>query len=198
MPRAKLTEQEIQAMRARILDAAFDLLRQEGPEGLSIRKIADGIGVSHMTLYGYFENRAAIIQALRQRAFDQMAAFRAESLRRAQTGDALVEVRASLERFVQLSHEHPMLYRLIWRRDVSLQPEPRHVTRVLDHLSQLIRLCIERGQCVERDPTLAAAIVFSSVNGTLVLYHNIPALGQAEQAQLESGAVEAAITYLTS
>jgi AcrR family transcriptional regulator len=197
MPRAKRTDQEIKAMRARILDSALDLLRQEGPEGLSIRKIADRVGVSHMTLYSYFENRAAIVHALRQRAFKQMEAFRAESLRRAQTGDALLQVRASLERFVQLSHDHPMLYRLIWRREASLEADPQQVTEILEYLSQLIRLCIERGQCIERDPALAAAIVFSSVNGTLLLYHSIPALGKAEQAEFESETIEAAIAYLT-
>jgi AcrR family transcriptional regulator len=197
MPRAKLTEQEIKAMRGRILDAAFDLLRHEGPEGLSIRKIANRVGVSHMTLYGYFENRAAISDALRQRAFDQMDAFHAESLHRAQTGDALAQVRASLERFVQLSHDHPMLYRLVWRREVSLEADPQQLTKTLEHLSQLIRLCIVRGQCIERDPALAAAIVFSGVNGTLLLYHSIPTLGKAEQAELESETIEAAITYLT-
>jgi AcrR family transcriptional regulator len=197
MPRAKLTEQEIKAMRARILDAAFALLREERPEGLSIRKIADRIGVSHMTLYSYYENRAAIIQAMRQRAFDQMDAFRAESLRRAQTGDALLQVRASLERFVQLSHEHPYLFQLIWRREAALPPDPQYATTTLEHLSQLIRLCIERGQCIERDPALAAAIVFSSVNGTLLLYYNVPAIQQAKRAELESETIEAAIMYLT-
>jgi AcrR family transcriptional regulator len=67
MPRAKKTEQEIKVMRGRILDATLELLRQEGMEGVSIRKIANRIGVSHMLLYSYFENRAAIIQSLRKR-----------------------------------------------------------------------------------------------------------------------------------
>jgi AcrR family transcriptional regulator len=48
---AKRTEREIQEMRERILDATLELLRQEGLKGVSIRKIADRIGVSHMLLY---------------------------------------------------------------------------------------------------------------------------------------------------
>ena len=67
MTPARRTEQEIKEMRERILDATIELARQEGLEGVSIRKIADRIGVSHMLLYSYFENRAAIIQALRER-----------------------------------------------------------------------------------------------------------------------------------
>ena len=93
MPRAKRTEQEIEAMRIRILDTALALLRQEGLEGESTRKIADRIGVSHMRLYSYFENCSAIIGLLRERGFEEMEAFCAESLRRAESDDALAQVR---------------------------------------------------------------------------------------------------------
>jgi len=197
MPRAKRTAQEIQTMRGRILDATLVLLRQEGPEGVSIRKIADRIGVSHMLLYSYFENRAEIIESLRKRCFGQMEAFCAESLRRAETGDALVQVRESLGRFIQVSHEHPMLYQLACRRATSWRADGLNVTTILEHLSQLIQLCIERGQCIKRDPRLTATVAFSMVNGTLMLYHSLSALGQTAQAELEREVIEAAITYLT-
>jgi AcrR family transcriptional regulator len=200
MPRAKRTEQEIEEMQQRILDAVTELLREEGTGGVSIRKIADRIGVSHMLLYSYFENRAAIIGALRARCLGQMMDFFAESLRRAESGDALAQVRASLEWFVRLSRERPMLYQLSWRRslgDSSLRVDSQSVDQMLDHLSRLVRLGIERGQCVDRDPSLAALTVFSMVNGTLVLRHNLSALAQTEYTQLELEIVEAAITYLT-
>jgi AcrR family transcriptional regulator len=197
MSRAKRTEQEIKVMRARILDATLELLRQDGLDGVSIRKIADRIGVSHMLLYSYFENRAALIQSLRERGFAEMEAFFAESLHRAETGDALVQLRASLGRFIQLSHEYPKLYLLAWRSATSWQVDSENLTAMLDHISRLIELCIERGQCIERDPALAAVMVFGIVNGTLMLYHSISALGQTEQTQLELEIIEAAVTYLT-
>ena len=197
MPRAKRTEQEIKMMRERILDATIELARQEGLEGVSIRKIADRIGVSHMLLYSYFENRAAILQSLRERGFQQMEAFFAESLRRAETGDALVQVRASLGWFIQLAHEYPKLYQLAWRSATSWGVDSQKMTTSLDHLSRLIQLCIERGQCIERDPALAAVMAFGIVNGTLTMYHSVSALGYVEKAQLETEVIEAAMTYLT-
>jgi AcrR family transcriptional regulator len=198
MPRAKRTEQEIKEVRERILDATLELVRQEGLEGVSIRKIADRIGVSHMLLYSYFENRAAIIQALRERGFEAMEAFFAESLRRAETGDALVEVRASLGWFIQLSQEYPRFYQLAWRGATSWRVNSQNTTTTLEHLSRLIQLGIERGQCIERDPTLAAVMVFGIVNGTLTLYHSVSALGRVETAQLETEVIQAAMTYLTT
>lgn len=65
-PRAKRTQQEIKIMRDRILATTLELVRQEGLETVSIRKIADRIGVSAMLLYSYFKNRDDIIQALRE------------------------------------------------------------------------------------------------------------------------------------
>ena len=67
MPRPRLTEEEIAAMREHILDAAGQLLHEEGPDGLSIRAIADRVGVSHMVLYTYFANRDALVASLRDR-----------------------------------------------------------------------------------------------------------------------------------
>jgi AcrR family transcriptional regulator len=201
MPRPKRTEQEIEAMRKRILKATVELLQQQGAEEVSTRKIADRVGVSHALLYSYFENRAAITQALRERFLEKRMAFFAESLRRGETGDALMQVRASLEWFVRLAREQPMLYQLSWRRsskDPALRVDSHCVAQMLDHLSQLIRLCIERGQCVERDPALAAVMVFGMVNGTLFMYHSVSALGQVEEALLETEVIEAAMTYLTS
>jgi AcrR family transcriptional regulator len=200
MPRRRRTTQEIIEMRQRILDAALLLLQQEGLEGLSIRRIADCIGVSHMSLYSYFENRAAIIKALRERGFEQMRAFCDESLRRAETGDALDQVRELLRRLIELSHAHPRLYQLAWRcssDDTSFRVDSQSMSGVLVHLSRLIRLCVGREQCVERDPTVAAVMVFCIVNGTLMLYHNLAAVSQVERAQLEREMLEAAITYLT-
>ena len=197
MTPAKNTEQEIREMRQRILNATLELLREEGLDGVSIRKIADRVGVSHMLLYSYFENRAAIIQSLRERGFAEMETFFAESLRRAETGDALVQLRASLGRFIQLSHDYPKLYQLAWRSTASWRIDSENLAASLDHVSQLIELCIESGQCIERDPALAAAMVFGIVNGTLMLYHSIAALGQTEQAELEQEIIEAAMIYLT-
>jgi AcrR family transcriptional regulator len=200
MPRPRKTEEEIQAMREQILDAAFALLQQEGIEGVSIRKIADRIGVSHMSLYHYFENRAAIVKSLRERAYARMEAFCAASLRRAETGDVLAQIRASLERFVRLARDYPKLYQLAWRRSpdsTAWRVDSENLTRILDHHARLIERCIERGQCAARDPDLAAVMAFSIVNGTLVLVHNLAPVDRAPRTELEAEMIEAAITYLT-
>lgn len=51
MPRPRLTEEERQAMRNRILDAADAVALENGPRAVSSRSIAEKMGTSHMVLY---------------------------------------------------------------------------------------------------------------------------------------------------
>ena len=67
----------------------------------------------------------------------------------------------------------------------------------METLARLVQLCIDRGQCIERDPTLAAGMAFAIVNGVLILHHNTEAFGQTARGQLETEAIGAVITYLT-
>jgi len=54
----------------------------------------------------------------------------------------------------------------------------------------------ERGQCADRDPRLAAAMVLCIVNSPLVLYHSERLTDERLYAQLESEALQSAMDYL--
>ena len=47
-----------------ILDAARDLLREEGLESMSIRKIANALNAGTMSIYNHFDNKQQIVAAL--------------------------------------------------------------------------------------------------------------------------------------
>lgn len=55
-----------------ILDAANEIVGQEGIEGLSMRKIADKIEYSPTLIYHYFNNKEEIIEALMERGFQKI------------------------------------------------------------------------------------------------------------------------------
>lgn len=52
---------EIAEMKKKIMDAAKDIINQEGYDNLSIRKIADKIEYSPPTIYIYYKDKAEII-----------------------------------------------------------------------------------------------------------------------------------------
>lgn len=50
--------------REAILDGALDVLEREGLDALSMRRLAQGLGVGTMTLYGYFRDKRELLDAL--------------------------------------------------------------------------------------------------------------------------------------
>src|SRR4051794_17987758 len=56
-PRARLD-------REQVARAALDLLDHNGLEALSMRRLADHLGVGTMTLYGYFANKEDLLDAV--------------------------------------------------------------------------------------------------------------------------------------
>ena len=73
MPKT-LTPAEIEAFRERLCEVAEQLFARHGPDGVTLRQLADALGVSSMTPYRYFQDKDAILAAVRTRAFNRFAA----------------------------------------------------------------------------------------------------------------------------
>ena len=72
MPRNLLKEDVVQ-FRERLCDVAEELFALHGPDGVTMRELADAVGVSAMTPYRYFKNKDAILAAVRARGFNRFA-----------------------------------------------------------------------------------------------------------------------------
>ena len=70
MPKKPMTPEEILAMKNRILDHALELLGQKGFDGLTMRGVARGMGVSSGTLYVYYENKDELYLAVLTKGFE--------------------------------------------------------------------------------------------------------------------------------
>jgi AcrR family transcriptional regulator len=99
-PRARLSSEQVAA-------AALELLDREGLEALSMRRLAEQLGVGTMTLYGYFRSKEELLDAVIDAAvadrepfvFDgtwqeQIRRLMHRSRRRLSRHPALVKVRA--------------------------------------------------------------------------------------------------------
>jgi AcrR family transcriptional regulator len=47
-----------------VIDAALAILDADGLQAVSLRRLGADLGVSHMTLYGYFDSKDALLEAL--------------------------------------------------------------------------------------------------------------------------------------
>jgi AcrR family transcriptional regulator len=60
-------------MRAEILDAAWALARSEGLAGISLRDLANAVGMQPPSLYSYFDSKNAIYDAMFRQGYEVMA-----------------------------------------------------------------------------------------------------------------------------
>ena len=95
--------------RAReIAVAARELLEQDGPEALSMRAVADRLGIRAPSIYKHLPGKQALEHAVISAGFEELAvAFEAEA------DDPLPALAAVYRRF---GREHPHLYRLMTER----------------------------------------------------------------------------------
>jgi len=104
-----------EATRVEILDVAWQVARAEGLAALSLRDIAQRVGMQAPSLYSYFDSKNAIYDAM----FAQGAA---EFLKRDQqlvaTGDPLQDLKAGMRNFIEFCTEDPARYQLLFQRTV--------------------------------------------------------------------------------
>ena len=107
-PRAGLRREAIAAEALRIADA-------EGLDSLSMRTLADRLGVGTMTLYGYYRSKDELLDAMVDAAVTERPPFPAEGGWRERLHEVVMTARRALLR-------HPSLVELRVRRPV-LRPE---------------------------------------------------------------------------
>ncbi len=113
--------------RAAILDCALQLLREEGSAGFSLRRLAARLGVSGPSLYNYFPDKQALLQALAELA---LGAPDATTLK----GGWQQRLRHCLDQLRQQLLHHPELLPLL---NQALPVE--RVLALVEHLAAPIR-----------------------------------------------------------
>jgi AcrR family transcriptional regulator len=104
-------------LRARILDAAREIVLREGFGALTIRKIAEAIEYAPGTLYLYFENRDAIARELSFEGFRKLLeAFGLAS----RIADPVARLEEIGRAYVRFGMENPETYRLVFMEDPQL------------------------------------------------------------------------------
>jgi len=94
-----------------LLDAAADLLRDQEPEAITVRALAERAGVPTGTLYQFFEDKDAVLQALAVRFLAAMPAVMDRALAAGGGGwpDTVDRV---VDAYADMIREHPAIRRL--------------------------------------------------------------------------------------
>jgi AcrR family transcriptional regulator len=154
---------------AAILDATVRVLEQEGSDALTTSRIAEVAGVSVGTLYQYFANRDAILDALQDREFERASAMMNRILARGAYHTDREVARAVVEGLLDLHSAAPAMHRLLVVKGLSVTPTER--VQAFDmRIIAVIRSFLNFANVRIRRPNLDAAafVIYQAVRATML------------------------------
>lgn len=175
MPRPRTHDE---ALRVRLLDRAGELLSEEGPTALSLRRLAADVRTSTTAVYSLFGSKHELVSALHLEGFRR---FKARMAAVAPTGDLVEDaVRLGLA-YRESALRDPQMYSIMFTKAVpGFEPtnEAKDLARsTLAPLQEVIQAGIEAGLLVDAAPEVITISAWGLVHGlvSLELNGNVPA-----------------------
>jgi AcrR family transcriptional regulator len=114
-------DQRRAAAAAQILDAAWELARENGLAGLSLRDLGRRLGMATTSVYSYFDSKMALYDAMYASAWQALIDFEPRPART----DLRATVRAESRRWVRFSLADPVRFQLMSYRTIpGFEPSP--------------------------------------------------------------------------
>jgi AcrR family transcriptional regulator len=95
------------ATSQRIYKCALDVLEAEGPQAVSIRRVAKEVGITPMAIYHYFSSRQALLDAVVDSEFKQLVDFFDRSDSKQSVETAMIH---SMDGYIDYAIAHPRIF----------------------------------------------------------------------------------------
>ena len=169
---------EGEKLRDEILEAAEELLlRNADEEAVSIRAVAEAVGVTPPSIYLHFADKNELLFAVCERHFD--ALDRVIQAAGGRADDPLESLFLRGRAYIRFGLEHPEHYRILFMGKAASLPagfEEMRLRRMaaFDHLVEAVERCMEAGAIARRDPFLTAIGLWAAGHGLTSLLISKP------------------------
>jgi AcrR family transcriptional regulator len=161
-------------VRNRVLEAARNIISEEGIQGLSIRKITKTINYSPAIIYHYFKDKNEIIETIVNEGFGRI--LRSVSLVQRNEYEPEKEFKEIFLSYIKVALSIPEEYKAVMLND---DPMVLKKTRLLEKgiskksptmqaLCDNLRRGIEHGRYAPCDPELTAQIIWTATFGLII------------------------------
>lgn len=110
-------QRQKEEVRKEIIMAAWEMVKKDGWQSLSIRKIADAIEYSVPVIYDHFENKEALLQEFGKIGFNKLST-RLETAKAEHT-DSAAQIKAMADAYWDFASAYTELYQLIFGAGVA-------------------------------------------------------------------------------
>lgn len=184
MPPREKTPAEKAAEKARILEAALEILATDGYDGLTMRRLGQKIGASATKIYLYFVNKDEVYLSVVTEGYRQLCAALQQAMEGVSGGEARFDV--FLHTYLEFAWAHPTFYEVMALKQVPMQadymgtpmePVARQKYEAGMAVFNLTRQVMEdflhdRGYAFPMPRDVAAFSIIVFLNGLLNTYYN--------------------------
>ena len=156
----------------RILRAARTLFEGGGADAVSMRRVADAVGLTPMAIYRHFPNREALLKRIGDDSFDEIARH---WIARSQGGDVLARVIGLQRIYLDYALSHPHLFDHAFsarRADARKYPDDFRAGRspTLTVAAEAVAEAMQAGLLRQDDAWDVAMTLWAHTHGLVALY----------------------------
>jgi AcrR family transcriptional regulator len=156
----------------KIVRAAHRLFDREGPEAVTMRRVAEVVGITPMAIYRHFPNRDALLKRVSDDGFNSVAR---EWTQHSFSNDVTQRLLATQELYLDYALAHPHLFDhafSVRRDDARRFPEDFRARRspTLNLVADALAEGMRDGVLRQDDPWDVAMTLWAHTHGLIALY----------------------------
>jgi AcrR family transcriptional regulator len=166
-------------LRRALVDAALELVKEQGPSGITLREAARRAGVTHAAPYRHFADKEALLAAVAEEGFMRLKETVEAAITNVEPKNGVEAIGIS---YVRFARENPSQFRVMFGSQVG--DKRRYPSLVLadqsvfDLLSKTIAGAQASGDLGAGDPARMGMVTWSMLHGVAALVVD----GQMERA----------------
>lgn len=161
-------------LREELVTAALEMIQENGGAyGVTLRKIASRVGVSHAAPYRHFQDKKDLLAAVARQGFDLLMDWTRKRLSETD-GEPLSRFGAWGMAYMDFAIAHPAHFRVMFAPpekgmtlSEDLRPESSHYFK---EFQELVSDCHDKGVLVGEDPASITRAAWSMVHGFSTLF----------------------------
>lgn len=167
-----ITEQANSTTAAKIADCALRILEAEGPQAVSMRRVAGEVGVTAMAIYHHFANREVLLNQVVDAEFARLVDFFERTPAQAGFEAQMVGL---LDGYMDYALAHPRIFEYVFaelRPGARRFPEDFRERRspTLTPIADTLAYWMNKGKLKRDDVWEIALELWAHVHGYLALY----------------------------
>lgn len=156
----------------RIAQTTLRILEDEGPEAVSMRRVANAIGITPMAIYHYFPNREALLRSVVDKEFESF-----QQLIGHQPMSASLEAEMShiMDAYIEYALTRPRIFEYVFskpRPDARRYPDDFRARRspTLNPVADAVAKWMQRGTLKQDDVWEISLELWAHAHGYLMLH----------------------------